>query len=325
MVEQASTIVADDTADTTTADTATTTAATTTAADAGKVAATTADTTAAATTADTTTATDDWRARIAGDDTKLAGYLARIPSEKALAEQVKRYNDDLKAGKLVKPLPENPTDEELAAHRKAQGVPDKPDAYMTTLPDGLVVGDDDKPFVDQFLGSMHKAGAPPAMVNAAIESYYAIVDEQAAAQAEMFATAKEEGQITLREEWGPDYRRNLNIISSFAGTLPEAVREMFLGKAGEKGRFSHATMPDGTPVGSNPEVLRWLASVAMELNPTSTVVPGAGTNQASAIADEIATIEGLMRTNRAQYNADDKMQARYRELIDARLKLEGKS
>lgn len=313
MVEQASTIVADDTADTITADTATTTAATTTAADAGKKGAdvaTTADTTAATTTADTA-ATDDWRARIAGDDAKLAGYLARIPSEKALAEQVKRYNDDLKAGKLVKPLPENPTDEEIAAHRKAQGVPDKPDAYMTTLPDGLVVGDDDKPFVDQFLGSMHKAGAPPAMVNAAIESYYAIVDEQAAAASEASNAAKNASIEALRDEWGPDYRRNLNVMTGFIDTLPGPVAEAF--------KFGKGA--DGLPLGYNADVLKWLTAQAMEANPLATVVPGAGANQASAIADEIAAIERRMETDRAAYFKDDKAQARYLELIEARDKI----
>lgn len=254
---------------------------------------------------------DDWRARIAGDDAKLAGYLARIPSEKALAEQVKRYNDDLKAGKLVKPLPENPTDEELAAHRRAQGVPDKAEAYLTTLPDGLVVGADDKPFVDQFLGNMHKAGAPPAMVNAALETYYAIVDEQAAAASEASNGAKNASIELLREEWGPDYRRNLNVMTGFLETLPPAVADAF--------KFGKGA--DGLPLGYNADVLKWLTAQAMESNPLSTVVPGAGANQASAIAEEIAKIEGMMRTDRSAYNKDEKVQARYRELITAREKL----
>jgi len=254
---------------------------------------------------------DDWRARIAGDDSKLAGYLARIPSEKALAEQVKRYNDDLKAGKLVKPLPENPTDEELAAYRKAQGVPDKPDAYLESLPNGLVVGDDDKPFVDQFLGNMHKAGAPPAMVNAALETYYNIVEEQIAAQSEAANGAKNASIEVLREEWGPDYRRNLNVMTSYLHTLPPAVAEAF--------KFGKGA--DGLPLGYNADVLKWLTAQAMESNPLATVVPGAGANQASAISEEIAAIEGLMRTDRAAYNKDEKKQERLRELYAAREKL----
>lgn len=258
-----------------------------------------------------TPAADDWRARIAGDDEKLLGYLARIPSEKALAEQVKRHNDDLKAGKYRKPLPENPTDDEVAAWRKDNGVPEKPDAYMTTLPDGLVVGDDDKPFVDQFLTNMHAANAPPALVNAALETYYGIVEEQAAAQAEAANGAKNQSIEVLREEWGPDYRRNLNVMTGYLDTLPEPVANAF--------KFGKGA--DGLPLGYNADVLKWLTAQAMESNPLATVVPGAGANQASAIADEIAKIEGLMRTDRSAYNKDQKMQERLRELYSAREKL----
>jgi len=47
-------------------------------------------------------------------------------------------------------------------------------------------------------------------------------------------------------------------------------------------------------------------------------VPGAGANAGQAIADEIATIERTMRENRPAYNRDERMQARYRQLLEAR-------
>lgn len=256
---------------------------------------------------------DDWRVRASGGDEKLLGYLARVPSEKALVETLKRYNDDMKAGKFLKPLSDNPTDEEIAAHRKATGVPEAADGYLQSLPDGLVVGDDDKPFVEKFLTNMHASNAPPAMVNAALETYYSIVEEQVAAQAEAEHAAQQAGVEDLRTEWGPDYRRNLNAMHAHLDTLPEAVANAF--------RFGKGA--DGLPLGYNPAVLKWLAAQALEANPLSTVVPGAGANQAGAIADEIAKIETAMRTDRSAYNRDEKMQARYRELIGARLKLEG--
>lgn len=258
---------------------------------------------------------DDWRARLAGEDKKLLGYLARIPSEKELVARVKKHDDDLKAGKYLKPLPENPTDEEVAAWRKANGVPGAPEGYLEKLPEGLVVGDDDKPFVDKFLQSMHGANAPPALANAALATYYEIVEEQVAAQAEAENAARGESIEALREEWGGDYRRNLNVMTGFLDTLPEPVANA----------FRHGKGADGVPLGYNADVLRWLTSLAMESNPVATVVPGAGANQASAIADEIAAIDKVMREDRDRYNRDDKMQARYRELIDAQLKLKGKS
>lgn len=253
----------------------------------------------------------DWRARLAGDDSKLRGYLDRVPSEKALVELVKKHNDDVKGGKYLKPLPENPTDEETAAWRKAMGVPDKADDYMKSLPEGLVVGEADKPYVDQFLAKMHAAGAPPVQTNAALESYYAIVEEQQAALVEAANSAKNESIETLREEWGGDYKRNLTIMHGYLDTLPAEVAAA----------FRTGTGADGVPLGYNSAVLKWLTAQAMEANPVATVVPGAGANQASAIADEITSIENVMKTDRPRYNKDEAMQARYRELITARDKL----
>lgn len=272
-------------------------------------------------TVDTTTKTEapafdftkDWRAALSKGDSDLGKFLGRYQSPDAAIKQLKTLNDDIKAGKYKKPLGDDATDEEKAAARKEAGIPDAADGYYATLPEGLVVGDDDKPYVGKFLESMHSADAPPAMVNKAIESYYAIVQEQAEQEADTARQAQADGVEALREEWGADYKRNLNAMHAHLDTLPKAVGEAF--------RFGKGA--DGVPLGFNPEVLKWLTGLALEANPLATVVPGAGANQASAVADEMKTIETFMRTNRSAYNKDEKMQERYRELITAQQKLKG--
>lgn len=260
-------------------------------------------------------AADDWRTRLSGGDEKLNGYLARVPSEKALVERVKKHEEAIKQGKYLTPVGEDSTDEEVAAWRSAMGVPEKPEGYLEKLPEGLVVGDDDKPFVDKFLTDMHAAGARPADVNAALDAYYAIVDEQATAELEATTNAKKACEDALREEWAEpgEYRRNDNVLKNYVGSLPEAVRDAF-----DKG-----IGPDGVPLGYNPEIRRWLVSRALDENPYASVVPGAGANQATAIADEIKAIEKQMREDRKGYFKDDKMQARYLELTTARDKMAG--
>lgn len=302
----AATMVADDATDT--ADT--TAAATTTAADAQ-----TTSTDTSTDTATTTAANDDWRARMAGDDKALLGYLARVPSEKALAEQVKKYNDDLKQGKFIKPLPENSTDAEKAEYRKQTGVPDKPDDYLTGLPDGIIFGDDDKPFVDVFTEKMHAANAPKNVTAAALSAYMSIVEDQAATQAETEAQFKDAGTEMLREEWGnADFKRNLNAVTSFIGTLPEAVGTALIG-----GRNAA-----GMPLGSDPEVIKWLAGLALDANPLSTVVPGSGAGQITTLNAEIAKLENMMGDKNSEYwkgATAPANRARYLELISARDKL----
>ncbi|API59524.1 hypothetical protein BSL82_09545 [Tardibacter chloracetimidivorans] len=255
-------------------------------------------------------AASDWRSTLTKDEKKL-GFLGRFASAESFVESFKKLNDDVKAGRYgVKPLGDDATDEEVAAYRKAFGVPEAPDKYLEALPDGLVVGDDDKPAIEQFVKAAHEVNAPKPIVDKLLSTYYDIVDAQNEELIQRNEQAKEDGINALREEWGPEYRRNINVVNSFVETLPEAVQTI----------ISEGTLPDGTLIGNNPEVLRWLASQALEANPLATVVPGAGANAAQTIADEMAEIENVMRTDRTKYNRDEKMQARYRQLIDAKAK-----
>lgn len=256
-------------------------------------------------------ANDDWRSTLAGEDKTLLGFLGRYHSKDAALKAWKQQHDDIRAGKYVKPLGDDASDEDKAAWHKMLGVPEKVEGYLENLPDGLAIGDDDKPAVDTFLAKMHEAGAPKAASDAALQAYYAIVEDQAAAEVEAIDNHKAQAIEALKDEWGPEYRRNINIINNYMTGLPDDVQAAISGGRGA----------DGMPLASSPAVLKWLAGLAMEANPVATVVPGAGANQASAIADEIAQIENLMRTDRAAYNRDSAKQARLRELYDAREKL----
>lgn len=258
--------------------------------------------------------TTDWRTDMAAGDADLLKFLGRFHSADAVVKKIKHYSDGEKAGKYRDPLGDNPTDEELADYRKSQGIPDKAEGYLDTLPEGLVIGDDDKPFVDEFLTKMLGTNAPPSAVNAALDAYYGIIASQQAAQEEAVAAAKDTASETLREEWGGDYKRNLNAMTGYLNGLPSEISDALRGAVGS----------DGIHLGNNPVFLKWMTSLALEANPLATVVPGAGANQASAVADEIASIEKAMRTDRSAYNKDEKMQARYRELIEAKLKLDAR-
>mgnify|MGYP000855254060 CR=1 FL=1 len=258
---------------------------------------------------------DDWRARMAGEDKKLLGFLGRYPSEKAFVEAAKKDRDTLFANKTVK-LPDNPTAEEVAAYRKANGIPDEATGYFDALGD-LTVGDDDKPIVEQFLSAMHETNAPPALVKAAVSTYYQIVEEQQAAEADADRVMQSESIEALREEWGPDYKRNLNAMHNYLETLPETVRSA----------FTHGRGADGRPLGFNADVVKWLAGKALEENPLATVVPASGQTSVQAVDARIAEIEGKMGNRNSEYwrgPQSSKMQAEYRDLITMRDKAKAK-
>lgn len=271
----------------------------------------------AATTEEVKTETvSDWRTEMATDngvvDDKLLGWLGRYQSPKAAMAAVKKHGDDIASGKYVKPPGEDASDEEVAAYRKQMGVPEKPDAYLEALPKGLVVGDDDREPLLKVLEKAHAAGASTAHANAFVEGYYELVEEQSAAQIEANEQAKSAAEEALRQEWANpgEYKRNINILSNYFGGLPQEVNEAVIGAVDE----------NGVQLLNNPAIIKFFMDQALKDNPIATVVPGAGANQASAIADEIKALEKKME-NRREWFKDEAAQARYQELITAREKL----
>ena len=252
---------------------------------------------------------DDWRQRVTTDE-KHSKTLERFASPKALFESYASLRQRVDSGelKLQTPFPDKGTPEEQTAWRKSNGLPEKPTDYKLEFEDGLVFGDADKPVIDAFLASAHSLNMPESQVKGTLRWYHGL-QEQAAEKREQADTEfLQKAEDALRTEWGNEYRRNINLVKGLVETIPENVREAFVG----------ARLASGEAMINHPDVARWLVSTARTVNPVSTVVPGAGGNVAAAIEDEIGQIETTMRTDRKKYNSDDKMQARLRELYNAR-------
>lgn len=293
------TAAADTTATTKAADTTTTTTADTKAADTKA-----ADTTAATTTTTKDVAPEwaaDWRTKLAGE--KADKQLERMASPKDVYNAWKALQTRLSSGELKAALPKDAKPEDIAKWRAENGIPEKHTDYK--MPEGMAIGEADKPMIDLFLQDMHGKNASPEVVQAAVQSYYKIQEANAARLAEADVAHKAEMEDTLRAEWGGEYRGNVNAIKGL------------LDSRGVTDKMLSARMGDGRAVANDPEVLSFLAWAAREINPVATVVP-AGGDQMGAITDEIASIEKLMREDRNAYNKDEKKQARLRELYTAR-------
>lgn len=250
---------------------------------------------------------DNWRDELAGEDAKFRKQLERYASPTALAKAYRELQSKVSSGELKNnKLPEKPTDEELAAWRKDNGVPEKATDYINDLPSGVVLGENDKARVDSFLEAMHGQNAPKGLVQAAIEWNQKQVETEMQERYERNADLQDKTEEELRAEWGGEYKRNLNMVNGLISTLPEDAREF----------ISAATGPDGTALFNNANVVRWMVDLARQVNPAGTVVPGA--TNISAVDSEIEQIEKVMREDRSAYNKDEKMQGRYLQLLEAK-------
>lgn len=255
----------------------------------------------------------DWRKRIAGEDEKVIRQLERFASPKALADSYRELSGKLSRGELRAPLAKDATPEQVTEWRKANGIPETPDKYDLTLADGTVIGEADKPAVNAVVAAMHAEHATPAQVKATLATYFKFRETETQRLQEQDVAHTDETAAALRDEWGGEYRKNVNIVKSFIESAPDGVGEKLLS----------ARTTDGRALANDPSVIRWLNSLAREINPAASVVPGSG-DQAKAMNDEIAQIESLMGDRESKYwkgPTANQMQARYRELISTREKL----
>lgn len=256
-------------------------------------------------------AAEDWRIKLAGGDEKELKRLNRFASEADLYKAYRELEKKKSSGELKTPFPKDGSNEEKALWRKENGLPESADKYDLTFENGLVIGEEDKPMVDEFVAAMYEQNATNEQVKAGLGVYYSLLEKQKAAQAEADVDFKDASMEELREEWGGEFKKNVNAVAGLLESAPDSVKEI----------FDAARTADGKIVGNHPDVVKWLAGMAFEINPAATVMPGSINNPSSAIADEIAGIEKMIASRDPAYWNDPKKQSRYQELLAAQEKI----
>lgn len=271
---------------------------------------------------------DEWRQKIAEHASagnkkaydKEMKRLERFTDPAALYGQYREAEAKLTSGTLTKVPGKDATDEEIAAFHKSLGVPEKAEDLVTNLelPDGVTLGKQDQALAGEFAADMHSSGLNQAQMNKAMSWYFKNQEAQAAHVDELDDQNRIAGEKALKEEYGGSFKRNMNAMGelfTFAPGGNDLKNEDAL-----INRLLAGRMADGTIIGDDPDMTRFLVSLAKEVNPVSTVVDDPG-GSGKGIEDEIKEIEGLMRSDRRAYNADERKQARYRELLEAREKM----
>lgn len=243
---------------------------------------------------------------------KLLKKLSRYNTPAEVAKALRAAEVRISSGELKAVLPKNATPEQVAEWRKENGIPEAPDKYDLTLPDGMKVEADDQPLVDAFVKDMHGLNATPEMVKGAVTSFMRMRGAQIEKIVQMDADTKAAAEDDLRAEWGEDYRTNVAGIDAMLGQADSSVKEAIL----------RARDPSGAALANNPAVLKWLAAHARELGYVGATVVPAGGDLGKTIDDELGDLKKQMGTDEWAKNA--KGQARYMQLIDAKKRLDAR-
>lgn len=254
---------------------------------------------------------DNWREQYAGGDEKKLAQLSRYSSPSAAFDGLIAAKTKLSSGEMrsTAPFPEKGTDAEKAAWREQNGIPATADGYKYDQS----LSENDKAFVESLSKFAHEKNIPQSHANAFMGYLLNLEQSENEAMLQQDKQWEQEGEDKLRAEWGNEFRRNINLIGGLLDTAPAGVKDAIMG-----GRLA-----DGMPIGSNPDVLRFFADLALQINPVSTLVPSSG-DPGKGIQDRIEEIEKFMKTNSKEYYKDEKLQEEYRNLLDARTRFDKK-
>lgn len=255
---------------------------------------------------------EDWRQKLAGEDKAYLKTLERFSSPETLAKAYAELRKKASEGEIRRPAPKDATPEDLAVWRKEAGIPEKPEDYKIELGAGVVMGEADKPLIESFKGYAHAKNWEPAKLNEAIGWYYEHQQALRDKMAEDDLAYNTQAADALRQEWGPEYRRNINAVQNLMAGAPKGLSDRIIG-----GRTA-----DGRRIGDDPDALRWFAQMAREMNPAASLVPAGTADSMGTIEDEIAANVKRMSADRKGWFADEKAQARHRELLTAREKMQ---
>jgi hypothetical protein len=244
-----------------------------------------------------------------GDD-KLVKRLERYSTPEAAAEALFSAQDSIAKHGLRMQLPADATPEQVAEFRKNNGVPEAADKYDLTLPNGLVVGESDKPILDHFTKFAHDNNWSNDQVKQNLQWYYSYADQVRETTENADATYKEQGLAKLGELYKGDFKRNVRMVDEYLKGAPDGVADVLLGARG----------PDGRLLGANPGVIDWLFQQAHFRNPQATVMGGNSDANIQSAEAELAALRGKMGDKNSDYwkGPDSaKNQARFRDLTDA--------
>ena len=241
---------------------------------------------------------------------KMMKRLARYASPRAALDAMINAQNKISAGSMTKIPGKDSTPEEIAQYRKDMGIPEDVKGYDLTLADGMVVGDEDKELVGSFLQAAHANNYSQQQVTEGLNWFYKQQEAGLAQRYEADATHRAGAEEELRQEWGPEYQANHNLMANYLNTdFGEGIAELITG----------ARLADGTPLANHPDILRGFVAKARAANPLGALVPGTGTKQHAQMVDEIAALEKKM--GEEGWADDKKSQDRYLKLVAIRDKV----
>lgn len=192
--------------------------------------------------------------------------------------------DRIRRGEVSSGLPENPSEEQLASYRAANGIPTEAGEYRTA--EGTVLSDADKTVIDTLKPIIHKHNIPQKAFEEAVSGLLGAQQAQHDLMVTRDVDDTRTTEAALKDLWGGQFKAYRDLISGqLMRRLGDEDREALLNARG----------PDGKALWNRVGIMQMFAQVFNETDPLDVVVPVDG-DQIGSLEAEIKQLEAKMGT-----------------------------
>lgn len=248
----------------------------------------------------------DWRAYLAGEDTDALGELSRIKTPQDLAKQFIHHKKELSKRQASGVFPEEGSDEDKAAWRQANGVPDKGTLkeYGVKTPEGYEVSEVEQGMLDDFASAMHGVNAPSGQVQKAVDFWFKANAANQQANNELDADRHRDWDTEITQDLGKDKDTMLAAANAYI--------ENRIGDEGLRNELLNARLPGGGTVAKHPEFVKMWIDLALQNGYADRIEANSLEAGGKSIMEQISEIESLQFKDRQKYDAQrDKLHKLY--------------
>lgn len=263
--------------------------------------------------------TDDWKEKaIAGvpepQRKKAESYLARRASPYDILNGAMSADDkiaELTRDRIKVPTGKDDDPKDIAAFRKALGVPDAVDKYQVNVPKEYgELSELDTELKDAFLERAHATNMTQKQVDLAMDNYFAIEKVKQAEMAKRVLASSTAAQDELRVHFGKEYRPAVELTNRF---FAEGLGKAGMADAADRREFLSKRFADGTALGEHPAFVKFMAEIARERADDGALIMGETTDG----VDLDTRINKIIETRNTDQKEYERMQPELARLIAA--------
>lgn len=239
---------------------------------------------------------DNWREIMAnGDDKKLA-YLKRFKSHDTFLNAQLAQNQRARESTKAPTLPDNATPEQVAAYRKATGIPENAADYGLAFPEGFEAQDADNDLMGEFGTFMHENNVPPGAAQRALEWYSDYIDQDRQTKNARAVQQHQEASDQLALDWGKDFDGNTNAVKKYLNDM--------LGED-QANAFRALQLPDGSLLGNNIDMMKLLVTPAVDNAGPNFIYSSDTAETAKTLQERKDELQGMRLTDPTKWKSDD--------------------